>query len=157
MDPQFAHHPAAHVFGDFALFARILDQIWTADIGRHDDDSIFEIHRPTMTIGEPAIIEDLQQHVKDVIMRLFDFVEEHNTIGLTPDRFAKLSSLLVTYVSGRRTDHSSHGVFFHVFAHVDAHYVLFTIKQTLRQCAGQLGLTHTGRSEKNEGTNRAFG
>ena len=85
MDPQFAHHFAPHLLGDFAIFARIFDQMRTADVRRHDDDGVLEIHRAAVTISKPPIVENLQKDVEYVVVRFFDFVEEHNTVGLAAD------------------------------------------------------------------------
>jgi hypothetical protein len=46
-----------------------------ADVGRHNQNGVFEIHRPSLPIGEAAIIQDLKHHVKDIVMGLLDLVE----------------------------------------------------------------------------------
>ena len=51
---------------------------WRADVARHDDDGVFEIDRASLAVRDAAIVEHLQQHVENIVMRLFDFVEEHH-------------------------------------------------------------------------------
>ena len=46
-----------------------------ADIAGHYDKRIAEIHGAAMAIGEPPLVQQLQQDVEDVSVRLFDFVE----------------------------------------------------------------------------------
>ena len=49
---------------------------WRADVAGHDDDGVLEIHGAALAVGEPAVVEDLKQHVEHIAMGLFDFVEQ---------------------------------------------------------------------------------
>ena len=53
-----------------------------ADVGSHDDHRIAEIHRPALAIGDAAVIENLQQHVEHIRVRLFNLVEKNHAIRL---------------------------------------------------------------------------
>ena len=46
-----------------------------AHVGRHDDDRVLEAHHAPLAVGE-AVIQDLQQDVEDVRVRLLHLVEQ---------------------------------------------------------------------------------
>src|SRR6185369_2867444 len=80
MSAHLGHDLFANVLGDLARVARILDEQRAADIRRHDNDGVLEIHRPALVVGKPAVVEDLQEHVENVVVSLFDFIEEHHRV-----------------------------------------------------------------------------
>jgi hypothetical protein len=49
-----------------------------------------EIDRAALAVGQAAVVEDLQQHVEDVRVRLLDFVEQDHACGLR--RMASVSA-----------------------------------------------------------------
>src|ERR1035438_3147288 len=69
--------------------------------------------------SETAVVHNLQQDVEDVGMRLFDLVEKHDRVRMTPHLFGKLPALVVADVSRRRANQARDGVLLHVFGHVD--------------------------------------
>ena len=103
-----------------------------------------------MTVGEPAVVEQLQQHVEDVGMRLFDFVEQDDRVGTAAHRFGQLPALVEADVTRRRADQPRDGVLLHVLGHVDSNHRRFAVEQELRQRARELGFADAGRPEKNE-------
>src|ERR1044071_5747804 len=68
-------------------------------------------------IRQLSFLENLQQHVHDVRMRLCDFVEEHHGIWLAPHLVGELSAFFVIYLTRRRTDHARPFFPPQVFAH----------------------------------------
>ena len=117
------------MLGNLAGIAGVFDEVQAADVGGHDDEGVFEIHRASLTVGEPAVVEDLQQHVENVVVRLLHFVEEDHAIGFAPDGFGELAAFLVADVAGRRAEEPRHRVFLHVFAHVEAHNIVLAVKE----------------------------
>ena len=130
------------------------EQIVRTNIRGHNDHGIFKIHRPALGIGHPPIIENLQQDVKDIVVRLLDFIKEDNRIGLATHRFGELAAFLVPDIPRRRTNEPGDGMPLHVLAHVDAYHVLFGIEQRLSQRLGEFGLPYTGRPKEDERANR---
>ena len=55
-----------------------LQQVLAADVARHDDDGVLEVDRAALAVGEPAVVEHLQQHAPHVGVRLLDLVEQHD-------------------------------------------------------------------------------
>src|SRR3982750_4637108 len=76
-----------------------------SDVGGHDDHRVSEVNHPALAVGEPAIIQNLEQDVEHVRMRLLDLIEEDDAVGPAPDRFGQLTAFLVTDVPGRGADH----------------------------------------------------
>ena len=95
-----------------------LDQL-RADVRGHDDDRVAEIDLAAEGVGHLALLQNLQEQVHHVRVRLFDFVEEHDGVGPAADGFGKLAALLVTDVARRRTDQARGGELLHVLGHVD--------------------------------------
>lgn len=59
-----------------------------AEIAGHDDDRIAEIYRTSLGIGQPSIIEHLQEKIEEIRRCLFYFIEQHNTV-----RFSRTASV----------------------------------------------------------------
>ena len=113
------------------------------------------VRRPSSSTCSSA--EHLQQCVEDVVMGLFDLVEQDDGIRLPPDGLGQLPPLLVADVTGRRPDQTGYRVLLHVLRHVDADYAFLAVEQRFGQGPGQLGLADAGRSEKNERADRSPG
>ena len=126
-----------------------------AQVGGHDHHGIAEIHRPALAIGQPAVVQQLQQHIEDLRVGLFDLIEQHHAVRPPAHRFGELPAFLIADISRRRADQPRDRVLLLVFAHVDPHHRPLVIEQELRQGTGQLGLAHPGWSEENERADRA--
>src|SRR5882724_4257350 len=149
--PELVAHPLLEpVPGGLArLSARIHDQL-APDVGGHDDDRIAKVHHPPLAVGEPAVVENLEQHVEHVRVGLLDLVEQHDAVGTPPHRLGQLASFLVAHVAGRSADHSRDGVFLHVLRHVEPHHGPLIVEEKLGQRPRGLGLPHSGGPEKDE-------
>src|SRR5205085_1084936 len=73
--------------------AAVFQDAVAADVRGHDDDRVLEIDRPPLAVGQPAVVQDLQQHVEDVMVRLLDLVEQDDAERPPPDRLAQLPAL----------------------------------------------------------------
>ncbi len=123
----------------------------------HDEHRVLEVDGAALGVGQAAVVHHLQQHVEDIGVRLFDFVEEDDRVGTAMDGLGELAAFVVAHVARRRADEASHGVFFHVLAHVDAHHGLLVVEEELGERAGGFGFAHARRSKKNERTDGALG
>ena len=99
------------------------------EVAGHDDDRIAEVDGPTLRIGQPAFVEDLQQEVEEVAAGLFDFVEEDDTVRFFPDGIGQFAPFFLADVARRGADQAGDAVFFHEFAHVDADHVVGAIEE----------------------------
>ena len=108
-----------------------------------------------VAVGEPAVVEQLEQDVEHVAVRLLDLVEQHDRVRAAPDRLGQLAALLVPDVAGRRADQARHRVPLLVLAHVDPHHRALVVEQVLGERARELGLAHAGRPEEQERADRS--
>ena len=157
MVPQIAHHQFLRLFRDRPLRVNPVQQILRPDIGSHNQDRILEIHRPPLGIRDPAVVQHLQKHVEYIGMCLLDLIKEHNRIGLSSDCLRQLAALLITHISGRRSDQPGDRILLHIFAHVDTDHVRLVVKQRSRQRLCQFRLSYAGRTEEQERTDRLCG
>lgn len=116
--------------------------------------TVFEIDLPALRIGDPAVIEHLQQGIEDVGVGLLDLVEEHHGVRLAAHRLGELATLVVPDVPGGCTDEPTHRVPLLVLAHVQAHHVVFAVEEGTGQRLCELGLPHTCRAQEDERTDR---
>lgn len=57
-----------------------LDEVLAAEVGREDQDGVAEVDRPPLPVGEPPVVEHLEQDVEDLRVRLLDLVEEYDAV-----------------------------------------------------------------------------
>ena len=62
----------------------------------------------------------------------------------------KLTSLVITYISGRRTDELGNGVFFHILGHVHADHGILVAEYCLSQGFAKLGLANACGTQEQE-------
>ena len=143
----------SHVlFFSLILFKSIL----TAQVARHDEQRVLEVDRHALGICDPAIIQDLQQHIEDIRMCLFHFIEQDDGVRIAAYGLGQLTALIISDISRRSADQTSHAVLFHIFAHIDAHDMGLTVKQLFSQCLGHLGLAYAGRTQEQKAADRAI-
>ena len=134
--------------------AGVLGDELAAEVRRHDDDDVLEVDRAPLAVGQAAVVEQLQQHVEHLGMRLLDLVEQHDRVGPPPDRLGELAGLVVADVSGRRADHPRDGVLLLVLRHVDPDHRVLVVEQEFGERARQLGLADAGRAQEDEAAER---
>ena len=78
-----------------------------ADVAGHDDDRVLEVDRAALAVGQAPVVEDLQQHVEHVRVRLLDLVEQDHLVRPPADRLGQLAALVVADVAGRRADQAA--------------------------------------------------
>src|SRR3954452_2117159 len=47
-----------------------IHDVLAANVGGHDDHRVPEIDHPSLAVGQPAVVQNLEQHVEDIRMRL---------------------------------------------------------------------------------------
>ena len=113
-----------------------------------------EVHRAALAVGQPAVVEHLQQDVEHVRVRLLDLVEQHHRVRAAAHRLGELAGLLVADVAGRRADQPADRVPLLELAHVQPDHPVLVAEQRLGQRPGQLGLADAGRAEEQEAADR---
>ena len=110
-----------------------------------------------MAIGQAAIVEQLKQDIKYIVVRLFDFIEKNHAVGASSNRFRQLATFFVTDVSRRGAYKSTDGVPFHELAHVDSNHGGFIVEHNLRQRFAKFCFSDAGGAQKQERANRSVG
>ena len=129
-------------------------QLLLLEVGGHDEQGVLEIHRPALVVGQTTIVQHLKQDVEHIRMRLLDFIEQDDGIWFAPYRLSELSALIIAYISRRRADKTADRVGLLILGHIDTRHHGLVIEQELGQGLGQLGLTHTGSAQEEEGAQR---
>jgi hypothetical protein len=146
------HHLRLDLF-DILPLAQV-GQILAAEVAGQDDQRVGEIHHPALPVGQPPVVEHLQQHVEHVAVRLFHLVEQHHLIGPAPHRFGQHAAFVIADIARRRADQARDRVLLHEFAHVDAHHRAVVVEQEAGERLGQLGLADAGGAEEQEAAER---
>src|SRR5882757_6630897 len=75
--PQFTEYGVLHA-AILLSFERtpIFKHLMASDIGGHDHNDILEIDRAPLSVCQSAIVQNLEQRIEDVVMRLFYFIEQ---------------------------------------------------------------------------------
>ncbi len=97
-----------------------------------------------------AVVEDLEEHVEDLGVRLLDLVQEDEAVGLAAHGVGELAAVVVADVAGRRADETGDGVPLHELGHVELDHGVFAAEHELGQDAGQVGLADACRAEEDE-------
>ena len=123
---------------------------FAARVGRHHDNGIFKIHLAAVGVGDLSVIENLQQDVHHIGMRLFNLVEEDDGVGLAADLLGELTGLVIADIARRRADDAGDRVLFHEFRHIEANERVGRIEEILCKLLDKLGLADTRGADKNK-------
>ena len=104
----------------------------------------------TLAVGETSLLENLEEDVEHVGVRLLDLVEEHDGVRTPPDGLGELAALVIAHVSGRGTDELGDGVLLHELGHVEADERILAAEEELGERLGELGLAHARGAEEDE-------
>ncbi len=121
-----------------------------AEVAGHNNHRVAEVHRAALTVGQTAIIQQLQQGIEDLRVGFFDLVKQHHAVGAAADRFGQLAAFFKPNITGRRAEEPADGVFLLIFGHINPHHGVFVIEEESRQGAGQFRLADAGRTEEDE-------
>src|SRR5579864_9065973 len=78
---QFAQSRHRFFAGFLRIFGGELEYRGRASVGSHDDDRVSERESAAFAVGQTAVLEDLQQDVENVRMRLLDLIQQNHGIG----------------------------------------------------------------------------
>ena len=120
----------------------------------HDHDGVPEVDGAALAVREASVLEQLQEDVEDVGMRLLDLVEQQHRVGAPAHGLGELAGLLVADVARRRADQARHGVALLELAHVEPDHRVLVAEQRLGERPRELGLADAGRPEEEERADR---
>src|SRR6185312_7717063 len=78
---------------------RFLIQQGCSNVGGHDHNSIAEVYRAALGVGQLAIFQNLEQHVENVGVRFLDLVKQDDAVRLASYGLRELSTLFITDIS----------------------------------------------------------
>ena len=81
------------------VLAQAHDQVG-ADVGGQQDDRVLEVDVPAFAVFHPALVEDLEEDLVHVGVRLLDLVEQHHAVGPAAHRLGQHAALAVADVAG---------------------------------------------------------
>ena len=81
-----AHRPEAE--------ARVGLELLGAEVRGHDDDRVAEVDPAALGVGQVPVLEDLEEDVEDLRVRLLDLVEQDDAVVLAADRLGQLAALV---------------------------------------------------------------
>ena len=105
-------------------------------------------------VREVPVLEDLQQDVEHVRVRLLDLVEQDDRVRVPLHLLGELPALLVADVARRRADQLRNRVLLHVLRHVEADERVVAAEEEAGEAARELGLADAGRTEEDEAADR---
>jgi len=117
-----------------------------ADVAGQDQYGVAEIDLAPEAVGEMAFIQDLEQDVKDIGVRLFDFVKEDHRIGMVAYLLSELPALFITDIARRRAGKPGDRELFHELRHIDTDQGILALEEVGGEFLGELGLADPGRS-----------
>ena len=133
-----------------------LSALLAADVRRHNNDRVFEVDSPAEGIGQYAVLENLQEEVRHIAVRLFQLVQQDDAVGPPPHLLRQDAALVVADVARRRADQARNGAWLHIFAHVDAHERVLRAEDAVCQRAAELRLAGSGRAGQKQRCRRAL-
>ena len=144
------HRALAVLLADAAAEADAALLAVAAGVGGHDDDGVFKVDLAAVRVGHLAVVENLQQDVQHIRVRLLDLVEENNGVGLAANFFGQLTGLVIADVARRGADETRDGVLLHKLRHIETNERVGRIEKVGGKLLDQLRLAHAGGADENE-------
>ena len=97
-----------------ALTLRAVEAAWRAHqigcsrVRRHDQNDVAEIDRLAVVIGELAVVHHLQQDIEKIRVRLLDFVQQQDAMGMLVDTIGQQPALIKTDIARRGADQATY-------------------------------------------------
>ncbi len=128
---------------------------FVAQVAGHQHERLREVDDVALAVGQASIVQQLEQDVEDLGVRLFDFVEQHDRMRFAAHGFGQGAAFVVTDITRGRADQPRHGVLFHELAHVHAHKRLLVVEEELGERAGGFRFADARRTEQQERPERS--
>mmetsp|Transcript_87951 Transcript_87951/g.210158 ORF Transcript_87951/g.210158 Transcript_87951/m.210158 type:complete len:230 (-) Transcript_87951:1688-2377(-) len=135
---------------------RLLNLLGSTIRGK-DDQRVLEGHHTALGIGQMAVLEDLQHQVKDVRVRLLNFIKENQAVRFPSNCVCQLALFIVPNVSGRTPDQLRHSMLLHELAHIQAHHGVFHTEIRFGQGLAKLRLPDAGWATEDKGCDWPLG
>ena len=118
-----------------------------ADVRREDDHATPEVREAAVGVGQPPVVEDLEEHVPDRLGRLLELVEQHDAEGIAADGGDQAGP---PSLRRRVREQPLERVRCLELAHVDTNQPVGRAEEELGEGFRDLRLARTGRPEEEE-------
>ena len=81
-----------------------------------------------MAIGQSPVIQDLQEYIKDIRVRLLNLIQQDHRVWPTAHCLRQVTAFFIAHVPRGCTDKTSDRVFFHELGHVNPDHRFFGIE-----------------------------
>src|SRR5918997_537479 len=152
--PHDQHHVHSELLEGLVAAGVGLDPL-RAHVRGHDDDRVLEVHGAALRVGEPSVVQDLQEYVEDVRVSFLYLVQQQDRVRTAPDLLCELAGLLVADVARWSPNEPRDGVPLLELAHVNAHHRRLVPEEGLGERPRELGLSYACRTEEQEAAYRA--
>ena len=125
-----------------------------ADVGREHDHAAPEVDDAALEIGEPPVVEDLEEEVENGLSRLLELVEQDHRERVLPDRGDQRCPVRL---GGRVGEQPVERLRRLVLAHVEADEPVRGAEEELRERLRDLGLAGACRADEEEHAERPSG
>ena len=109
-------------------FAHVVE-VRCAQVARHDDDGVAEVDDTTLAIGQPTIIEHLQEERNKLPSSFLDFINENDGVGFATNVLGELTALVMADVSRWSTNETGDRVLLRVFRTIDTDHSVRGVKE----------------------------
>src|SRR5947209_1704713 len=79
---------------------------------------MLEIHDLPPRVGETAVVQNLEQEIKDLWVRLFNLIKQDNAIGASMYRLGQLTCLIIADIAWRSADEPGDMMALHKLGHI---------------------------------------
>ena len=124
-----------------------------AEVGGEDDHAMAQIDCAPVAVGQPAVVEDLEEDVPDLRVRLLELVEQEDGEGLLADLGDQRRGLLLRCV--RVPEEAVEALRRLVLAHVKPDEAVLGAEHKGAEGLRDLRLAGTGGTDEEEDTERA--
>ncbi len=125
-----------------------------SQVRRANNNRVAKINDAPLPIRQPPIIQNLQQHIHHIAIRLFKLIKKHHRIRPPPHLLRQLSTLIIPHISWRRTHQSARRILLLKLRHVQRNQRLLIPIHSLRQHLRQMRLPYPRRPQKQKTPNR---
>mmetsp|Transcript_55110 Transcript_55110/g.162014 ORF Transcript_55110/g.162014 Transcript_55110/m.162014 type:complete len:251 (-) Transcript_55110:1986-2738(-) len=92
--------------GRGGLFGRHAQHVLCAQVRRHEHDAVLAVDHVALGVRDAAVVEQLEEDVEHLRVRLLHLVEEHDAVGVAAQGLRELAAGVMADVARRRTDES---------------------------------------------------
>ena len=125
-----------------------------AGVRGQNDDGVLEVDLAAFAVFHRALVEDLEEQLQHVGMRLLHFVQQHHRVRPPPHGFRQHAAFAIADVSGRRALQRRDGMRFLELRHVDGDQVVLAAVEQVGQRERGFRLADAARPHQQEHADR---